>query len=303
MYIYTYILLPVPKKYWAGCKGLPYVAAQGVRMKTPKLWSLQDMLKDSALKYIELGEKIADLHMVFYMAEEEGKYEPEKRKLSRSEKQKVRDYLVQIWDICEALKLPVSHDLISARMELVGNDDKLPKTLGEYEILVDAVRHEIKNKTFLFVSSHKAKYYENSKLVTGAVVAAFPTAFNELVLAGSCHACDFDTASVMHCMRALEIALGALARDLGVTNTVENWQTLIDQCEAAIRVIQNLPKTDPKKQNLPFYSESAVQFRYFKDAWRNHAAHARISYSEQQANEIMVHVCSFFEILATQLKK
>ena len=38
---------------------------------------------------------------------------------------------------------------------------------------------------------------------------------------------------------------------------------------------------------MQFYSETATQFRYFKNAWRNHVSHSNATYDEAQAEKIM----------------
>jgi hypothetical protein len=51
---------------------------------------------------------------------------------------------------------------------------------------------------------------------------------------------------------------------------------VIDRIEAKIREREKaLKRGQEKDATLKFYSQAAVQFRYFKDAWRNHVAHLR----------------------------
>jgi hypothetical protein len=41
------------------------------------------------------------------------------------------------------------------------------------------------------------------------------------------------------------------------------------------------------------YSQAATTFRHFKDAWRNHVAHSRDSYDDEQARRIFDNVVAF----------
>jgi hypothetical protein len=50
---------------------------------------------------------------------------------------------------------------LSTSIELLkGRENDPPQTTREWEILVSAVRAELKTDLFLFVPSHRAKYYE-----------------------------------------------------------------------------------------------------------------------------------------------
>ena len=78
---------------------------------------------------------------------------------------------------------------------------------------------------------------------------------------------------------------------------------IIEKIEAAIREIQRTKKSDNRDEDLKFYSEAAVQFRYFKDAWRNHVCHQRQRYELHHAQTILTHTGDFMELLSTCLKE
>ena len=63
------------------------------------------------------------------------------------------------------------------------------------------------------------------------------------------------------------------------------------------------PKSTEKSAKLKFYSSAAIQFRYFKDAWRNHVSHGRDTYDEREAYSIWNHVKEFMQTLANELKE
>jgi hypothetical protein len=82
------------------------------------------------------------------------------------------------------------------------------------------------------------------------------------------------------------------------------WAQIINGIHGSIQALENTPKDTPgKADDLQFFSESAAQFRFFKNAWRVRAAHARANYNESQAKEVLDHVRSFFETLATRLRE
>ena len=67
--------------------------------------------------------------------------------------------------------------------------------------------------------------------------------------------------------------------------------------------MKELLRGEFKDEELTFYSQAAVQFRYFKDAWRVRVAHARASYEESQALTVFNHTLEFFDVLATRLSE
>jgi hypothetical protein len=102
-------------------------------------------------------------------------------------------------------------------------------------------------------------------------------------------------------MRVLEKGLKALADNLSVSFAIPfeylNWQNIIEQIEAKIKELEKLKPGQEKTDKLKAYSEVARQFRYFKDAWRNHVAHSREIYDQQQALSILRHTREFMSDL------
>ena len=66
---------------------------------------------------------------------------------------------------------------------------------------------------------------------------------------------------------------------------------------------KKIPRGEQKPEILTAYSHAALEFRYFKDAWRNHVAHARGHYDEHQALSIVSHVREFMTQLSTRLSE
>ena len=117
-------------------------------------------------------------------------------------------------------------------------------------------------------------------------------------------ALDEWTASVFHAMRVLEHALRRFAAELNIPMSAiyeENWHNIIDKIESEIKKLQNAQRSPTKTEKLKFYSACAVNFRYFKDAWRNHVSHARETYAELEATTIYNHVREFVQVLARNL--
>lgn len=139
------------------------------------------------------------------------------------------------------------------------------------------------------------------------VYSRFPDAARDIVSAGHCLGYEQWTAAVFHLMRALEYGLRDLAHRVGVIfpKPIEllNWQNIIEQIEKEVREAgkrRQRDKTLEASKETEFYSQAASQFYHFKDAWRNHVAHARATYDEGKAHEVFYSVRAFMQNLASR---
>jgi hypothetical protein len=279
---------------------LPSDRDRAVAWHPGKFWSLWDMLRIYADRYIKLGQHISDMRTVFHFTDDAATHgERDRSQLTEDEIDTLRYTLKETIKICDDLDLSVHHLLSDSY-------DDLPQTKREFDLLVRAILGEIKDRLFLFIPQHRAKYCELA--LQSTVAAAFPLASKELASAGNALAAGFYTASVFHSMRAAEIGV----RVLGTTLDVEfpdkplelaEWQNILDQADSKIANVKNLPRGAHKDGELKFYSQAAIQFRYFKDAWRIRVAHARETYEEHQAIQVFAHTLEFFDTLAIRLKE
>ena len=261
------------------------------------------MLRIYADKYILLGELLADARVLFELDENFEEIDGE-RKLNENGRKDCSVELCRLLNVSKQLELTFSKALIESRIPI----SNVPETEEAFNILVDAVRLELKNRLFLFVPPHRAEFYEMDSILSAATKIAFPTPYEELREAGNCLAAGMNSATVFHAMRAAEIGVRAFGSALGVafpSHPLElaDWQNILEQSESKIGDMRKLPKGTHKDEELYFYSQAAIQFRYFKDGWRVRAMHGRATYSEPQAKEILNHVRDFFESLAGRLKE
>ena len=169
------------------------------------------------------------------------------------------------------------------------------------------IQDELAKILVMRIPRDRAAHFEKIEAFGPEVSTKFPSANFDIEEAGNCYATDRNTACVFHAMRVLEIGLRVLANDLGVTFPtaieLENWNTIIEKIEAEIRDINKQPKGLKKSEDLQFYSEAAKEFRYFKDAWRNHVSHSREKYGDAEAYRVLCHVRDFMQHLATRVKE
>jgi hypothetical protein len=182
-------------------------------------------------------------------------------------------------------------------------------TYNELLLRVQDVREALESELFtqllISIPTFKAVYCNRQDGFGEDAAKAFPSTIIDMRDAGNCYAAGFDTACVFHSMRVLEKGLVALAKGLQVPLSNENWGKMLDGLEKVIGEIAKLPTKDnpTKPTDLQFYSEAVKEFRYFKDAWRNHVMHACTRYTAQEARKIMEHVQDFMQHLSLRLSE
>jgi hypothetical protein len=158
---------------------------------------------------------------------------------------------------------------------------------------------ELRRRVFLYVSPEDLSFYKTPEAFFPFTIKAYPNSRYDVAEAGRCFALGCYTASVYHAMGVVQAGLHALATDLGVKFSysidLAEWGSVIGKIEDEIKPFREGPRTDEKDRKLSFYSGCASQFRYFKDAWRNHVAHMREEYDRDQAHSILLHVRDFME--------
>ncbi|MGA3099568.1 MAG: hypothetical protein ABSF25_24200 [Bryobacteraceae bacterium] len=146
----------------------------------------------------------------------------------------------------------------------------------------------------------------SAELLSTRVAEQFPNASSEFRDAVKCFVTARNTGCVFHLMRSLEFGLRALGAVFSVSLEHTNWGSAIDQIESHIRAMH----VDPKWKALPdckdqqeFYAQAAAHFGVLKDAWRNHTAHVRSNYDQEDALDILQSVRAFFRKLAVRLSE
>jgi hypothetical protein len=257
------------------------------------------MLTKFAREFISLGEAICAGRTIFGFIDSLENSDPNKGIFER-ELRELGNTFSNIAFLCSELDLPISKELFTR-----GKDD-LPKSGREYEIYITALESEIKNIVFAFLPEHKRKYIAPVKFIPTSI-DAFPNAHNELAEAGKSFAFDRYTAAVFHCMRAVEIGMREMATELevefGFPLELADWENVIRNIEAKIKAMIERPKGAEKDKDLHFYSNAAMQFRYFKDGFRVRVAHGRATYDEGQALGVIEHSVTFMQELSARLKE
>lgn len=202
-------------------------------------------------------------------------------------------------------KVEVTGTPPNATVRVVAND---PETMSEVchrlEALYIILRSEIGTMLFRAIPRDRTEFTSPEWLKKFEIDLSFPASFRELHRAGTCYALGQPTASAFHSMRALEPGLVAVAKAFGGISTAhDNWQTVIEQIESAARKLGQMPKTQARIDDETFFGSATAHLYFVKNAWRNHVMHARDSYQDDEAKEIMVQTAGFIRSLSPRLKE
>ncbi len=191
-------------------------------------------------------------------------------------------------DCLELLSTPIGYD-----------SQRLARVVNLAEHLIHVFNDEIQARQFLVLSSRHAHLFEEQKPFGASVDNAFPGAAFDTAESAKCLALGRWTASVMHMMRVLELALVALARHYNVEHS-ENWNQTLNRIESASREVGKRSHGEAEEQ---WAAEAATHLRFVKNAWRNHAMHPRATYDEERALAIFETSRSFMKHLAEKISE
>jgi hypothetical protein len=260
------------------------------------LWSLWDMLQIYAQDLVLLGKRLNGASTVLYQAAT-GPDMP----ITDDEKQWLTGELKGLRELCARLELPIAKASIERALK------SLPETHREWDAVTNVVTDELESRLFMFIPPHRARYHESVYKLAPSTLSAFPMASKEVMRGANCYAAGEYTACVFHAMRSAEIALKAMAVHIPLTLTkpadMSEWNTLINGIDDHIKSIQNTPRTAARDADLRFYGDANSQFTNFKDAFRNHVAHARESYEEGPASSILQRVREFLDALSSRVSE
>lgn len=205
---------------------------------------------------------------------------------------------------CEALGLKESKKLL-ARILVDWNAGQFAslQARDRFGVLHERLRDELESVWFKVLSSDEAKQYKATAPFGSVVNNKFSSATYDIQEAAKCLALDRSTACVLHLMRVLQLGLNVFANSLNVPFDRKDWHQVLKGIEDEIDLRKSQKHDDDARIFLDFCSSAAVDFRHFKDAWRNHAMHARENYTPERAINIYDHVGSFMQHLSTRFEE
>jgi hypothetical protein len=201
-------------------------------------------------------------------------------------------------------------EMSTAVWPVVNPDLKLTSAemVSEIDGIQEALANEMEQRKFVFILPGKDQWFEQDALFGKNVGVAFPSASDDIRSAGNCIAVALNTAAVFHLMCVVEIGLRALAKHLKVKNVktkvpieLGTWEEIIQALELKLKGLSSNARAHKRQRDLDFYNSLIVEFRSFKDFWRNKVMHSRAIYNEHQAKQVFDHVCAFMQRMAERI--
>jgi hypothetical protein len=228
--------------------------------------------------------------------------------LPEYEKKRFSLALEQLRDTTADLSLDACNDRIQRLESRLRLDPTASTIRTDIRTLLEVAEDQLLRRHFLFIPEEKMKYYVEPERLFGLAWERFEDAQSDMRESSRCYALEQFSACVFHCMGVLQQGLYALARH----KTVEfkfpielaNWNDVIVKLEEKIgdelKELGKAPRSEERECRLTLLGQIAMQFRYFKDAWRNHVAHGRDRYDPHQAETILKHTIDFMVYLADE---
>ena len=250
-----------------------------------RLWSLWDMLIVTATSFVRVVTALEQVRL-----------------LSEGSKNELLDDIIRenaFKHLTDIYNLSVGLDAKATALAA----ERTVKTLNEPETTVDQLgrangeifsrfQDELRGRSFIFLALARAPHFDTSKPPFGkAVDDAFPSASEDISEASKCLAFERSTAVVFHLMRAMEIAVQALASGLGVANVEREWGKLLSDISSKIEAM-------PKGERRDAWSASHSHLYHVKQAWRNSTMHPKKTYTEDESKAVFDAVGSFMRHLA-----
>jgi hypothetical protein len=179
----------------------------------------------------------------------------------------------------------------------------------ELRHIKNAIVAELTKRTFVAIGLDRVAYFGQDKLFGEAVFVAFPSARQDVRNAGDCCSVELSSAAVFHLMRVAEHGLRALARDREIklpkkaVIDLATWEDIIKQLENAESSIQSYPKSLAREAQFEFYHGAMMEFKRFKNKFRNRIMHTRKEYDRDEAHSALTHVREFMRILASRISE
>lgn len=170
--------------------------------------------------------------------------------------------------------------------------------------LRECVEVELKEHHVYHYPREKAAILLNMEADWAKTLLAFEKARPDVFAGVDCFALGHPTASVFHMMRVAEHGLRGLARERKIklpSGPIEwaTWQDMIQEIRGQANNLANTFSKGPKRDAVrDFYVGALGEFEAFKDEFRNDVMHARATYKEPIALNVMNHVRGFMERLS-----
>jgi hypothetical protein len=209
-------------------------------------------------------------------------------------KQSVLSILTSVEKHCDSIGLKLAAKAaIDYRAELESGEIKTYTDASEaFGTLGKIIMLQLRENLFMFISPDRAAFYAKPQLFGEAVNKRYSACQYDIEESGNCYAAGRGTACAFHLMRVMELAVQEFGTTLGIGLTKEkNWQNILDGINKAIKA---LPGKDGRTIAL---SQAAAHLYNVKVAWRNPTMHPKITYTLEEAADLISTVNAFLNEL------
>lgn len=175
-----------------------------------------------------------------------------------------------------------------------------------YQEIESRIKDELELRLVVCLDPERGRLYSSDEPLFGTDVATkYQSAAYEIDEAAKCLALGRYTATVFHLMRAMEVALKAVAKCLNIPDPVKsadrNWGKILEKVEEATenRNKGKPPWSDPKDR--AFFDDVRASLDVIRVAWRNATMHIENKYTEDEADHIYRAVRTFMRKLAFRM--
>lgn len=183
---------------------------------------------------------------------------------------------------------------------------------AQLRLLYKTVQQEMEEVRLAVIFSRNAQFFEQDALFGKEIKDSASNELNaEIKAAGNCLATDLNTAAIFHLMRAIELAMRAVVRNLKIkvrNKPVEHagWDTLVKLIEKDTRLKkEKYDRSKRKKKDLlehcKFFRLVADELNIFKEIWRDNTMHTQGMYAPSEALKVFERVRDFTQRLAKRI--
>ena len=280
----------------------------------PELVSLWEMITDVRLERLVLLVSI--LRSILCTVEKELLSRGQEAISTEEHTVKIPTILQTVRDACVPFILKDTIDQIDTARRRIANAVFLSDIRAQMSAVSDVLSREFGKRSMAIIPPSKADMLLEVEFNWARIWAKFESTERPAREGVEAYALGLNDACVYHMMMVLEPGLRALSRRLDVKYQRESWHRIIEDIESALRALagsrgRTPPGAKPSspaaaarlRADVTLFSTAAMEFTWFREAWRNHVAHGRAMYDENVALSVMTHVRSFMERLSARLRE
>lgn len=256
----------------------------------PRFWSLWDMLRLYADKFVGLCCYLTQMEILF-LQDGVGTAEGVEALMSN---------LGRARTLCQEMGLTGSVkvlDRLSSEWKKngAGWPQNISHLFGEAHL---RIQEELESRIFLQLAADKAAYADPKWLLNTSIETAFPSTITEFQNAGRCYAYDESTACMFHLMRVVDFGLRSVAAALGIDYNARAWDGIAKAITGKMEEkYQN--KTVDWRAVEPMYAEILTDIQAISRGHRNPVLHElEKKYEPKEAHNMLTIVEGFISHLA-----